>query len=126
MQAILRSQTQAYYGPANAGHFGLALGSYAHFTPPIRRYADLVVHRALVDSYKLEVPGKPKDLPARTGLGEADAKGLSRIGETISALERRAMEAESETVRSEEHTSELQSLMHNSYAVFCLKKKNTD
>src|SRR3546814_18130684 len=98
MQAMWRSQTQAYYGPANAGHFGLALGSYAHFTSPIRRYADLVVHRALVDSYKLEVPGKPKDLPARTGLGEADAKGLSRIGETISALERRAMEAERETV----------------------------
>ncbi|OWR01403.1 ribonuclease R family protein [Sphingopyxis witflariensis] len=98
MQAILRSQTQAYYGPANAGHFGLALGSYAHFTSPIRRYADLVVHRALVDSYKLEVPGKPKGLPERTGLGEADAKGLSRIGEAISALERRAMEAERETV----------------------------
>ena len=98
MQAILRSQTQAYYGPANAGHFGLALGSYAHFTSPIRRYADLIVHRALVDSYRLEVPGKPKDLPARTGLGEADAKGLSRIGEAISALERRAMEAERETV----------------------------
>ncbi len=98
MQAILRSQTQAYYGPANAGHFGLALGSYAHFTSPIRRYADLIVHRALVDSYKLEVPGKPKDFPARTGLGEADAKGLSRIGEAISALERRAMEAERETV----------------------------
>ncbi len=98
MLAILRSQTQAYYGPGNAGHFGLALGSYAHFTSPIRRYADLIVHRALVDSYRLEVPGKPKDLPARTGLGEADAKGLSRIGETISGLERRAMEAERETV----------------------------
>ncbi|WP_260582843.1 ribonuclease R family protein [Sphingopyxis sp. PET50] len=98
MQAILRSQTQAYYGPANAGHFGLALGSYAHFTSPIRRYADLIVHRALVDSYRLEVPGKAKDLPARTGLGEADAKGLSRIGEAISALERRAMEAERETI----------------------------
>ncbi|MBJ7499507.1 MAG: VacB/RNase II family 3'-5' exoribonuclease [Sphingopyxis sp.] len=98
MQAILRSQTQAYYGPANAGHFGLALGSYAHFTSPIRRYADLIVHRALVDSWRLEVPGKVRDLPARTGLGEADAKGLSRIGEAISALERRAMEAERETV----------------------------
>ncbi|MGV1683092.1 ribonuclease R family protein [Sphingopyxis sp. NJF-3] len=98
MEAILRSQTQAYYGPANAGHFGLALGSYAHFTSPIRRYADLIVHRALVDSYRLEVPGKPKNLPERTGLGEADRKGLSRIGETISALERRAMEAERETI----------------------------
>src|SRR3546814_2292310 len=98
MQAILRSQTQAYYGPANAGHFGLALGSYAHFTSPIRRYADLIVHRALVDSHRLEVPGKAKNLPERTGLGEADRKGLSRIGEAISALERRAMEAERETV----------------------------
>src|SRR3546814_6806695 len=122
MEAILRSQTQAYYGPANAGHFGLALGSYAHFTSPIRRYADLIVHRALVDSYRLEVPGKPKGLPERTGLGEADAKGLSRIGEAISALERRAMEAERET-RSEEHTSELLSLMRISFAVFCLKTK---
>jgi ribonuclease R len=98
MEAILRSQTQAYYGPANAGHFGLALGSYAHFTSPIRRYADLLVHRALVDSYRLEVPGKPKGLPARSGLGEADQKGFSRIGEAISGLERRAMEAERETV----------------------------
>ncbi|GAA0862208.1 ribonuclease R [Sphingopyxis soli] len=98
MEAILRSQTQAYYGPANSGHFGLALGSYAHFTSPIRRYADLIVHRALVDSYRLEVPGKPKGLPERTGLGEADRKGLSRIGEAISALERRAMEAERETI----------------------------
>lgn len=98
MEAILRSQTQAYYGPANSGHFGLALGSYAHFTSPIRRYADLIVHRALVDSYRLEVPGKPKGLPERTGLGETDRKGLSRIGEAISALERRAMEAERETI----------------------------
>jgi ribonuclease R len=88
MEAILRSQTQAYYGPANAGHF----------TSPIRRYADLLVHRALVDSYRLEVPGKPKGLPERSGLGEADQKGFSRIGEAISGLERRAMEAERETV----------------------------
>lgn len=98
MTAVLRSQTQAYYGPANAGHFGLALGSYAHFTSPIRRYADLVVHRALVDAHGLEVPGKANGLPPRTGLGEADTKGFTRIGETISALERRAMEAERETI----------------------------
>ncbi|MFZ9396767.1 MAG: ribonuclease R family protein, partial [Erythrobacter sp.] len=56
MEAVLRSQMQAYYGPANVGHFGLALGSYAHFTSPIRRYADLLVHRALVDASKLEHP----------------------------------------------------------------------
>src|SRR3546814_17770229 len=87
MEAILRSQTQAYYGPANAGHFGLALGSYAHFTSPIRRYADLIVHRALVDSSRLEVPGKAKTLPARPGPAEADRKGLSRTGEAIRPLE---------------------------------------
>jgi ribonuclease R len=53
MEQILRTQTQAYYGPANAGHFGLSLGSYAHFTSPIRRYADLIVHRALVRAFGL-------------------------------------------------------------------------
>ena len=63
MEAVLRSQTQAYYGPRNAGHFGLALGSYAHFTSPIRRYADLLVHRALVDAFKLEQPQPPGSLP---------------------------------------------------------------
>lgn len=87
MIQVLRTQTQAYYGPQNAGHFGLALGSYAHFTSPIRRYADLVVHRALVESNKLgpggELPSDPE---------------MAKTGEVISQLERRAMEAERETI----------------------------
>ncbi len=87
MIQVLRTQTQAYYGPQNAGHFGLALGSYAHFTSPIRRYADLVVHRALVESNKL---GPGGELPT-------DAE-MAKTGEVISQLERRAMEAERETV----------------------------
>jgi len=87
MIQVLRTQTQAYYGPQNAGHFGLALGSYAHFTSPIRRYADLVVHRALVESNKL---GPGGELPT-------DAE-MEKTGEVISQLERRAMEAERETV----------------------------
>jgi ribonuclease R len=92
MEQILRTQTQAYYSPQNAGHFGLALGSYAHFTSPIRRYADLLVHRALVDGYRLS------PAVAETALTEDDAKRMSIIGENISAAERRAMEAERETV----------------------------
>jgi len=87
MQQVLRTQTQAYYGPGNHGHFGLALGSYAHFTSPIRRYADLVVHRALVSAYALG-PG---------GVLEDDAS-MAKTGTSISQLERRAMEAERDTV----------------------------
>ena len=88
MEQVLRTQTQAYYGPANHGHFGLALGSYAHFTSPIRRYADLLVHRSLVGSYGLG----PGALPA------ADAVNMEAVGEQISRLERRAMEAERDTM----------------------------
>ena len=98
MEAVLRSQTQAYYGPRNAGHFGLALGSYAHFTSPIRRYADLLVHRALVDGFGLEQPQPKGDIPPRSGLSDRDRSDLSRISDAISAAERRAMEAERETI----------------------------
>ncbi len=88
MEQVLRTQTQAFYGPQNHGHFGLSLGSYAHFTSPIRRYADLVVHRSLVGSYGLGEGALPAD----------DAANMERVGEAISGLERRAMEAERETV----------------------------
>jgi ribonuclease R len=98
MEAVLRSQTQAYYGPRNVGHFGLALGSYAHFTSPIRRYADLLVHRALVDAYGLEQPAPKAGLPPTSGLSDRDQADLVRVSEAISAAERRAMEAERETI----------------------------
>ena len=88
MEQVLRTQTQAYYAPTNQGHFGLSLGSYAHFTSPIRRYADLLVHRSLVAAYKLG-PG---------GLTADEGAGMERIGESISTLERRAMEAERDTI----------------------------
>ncbi|SPH19322.1 Ribonuclease R [Ascidiaceihabitans donghaensis] len=83
----LRSMTQAYYSPQNFGHFGLALRSYAHFTSPIRRYADLIVHRALVTAH-----GWGDD-----GLSPADIDNLEKTGTHISDTERRSMVAERDT-----------------------------
>jgi ribonuclease R len=88
MEQLLRTQMQARYGPDRLGHFGLALATYAHFTSPIRRYADLLVHRALVSAYRLGEGGLPPE----------DAEKFEEIGEIISRLERRAMEAERETL----------------------------
>ncbi|WP_106204566.1 ribonuclease R [Aliiruegeria haliotis] len=85
--STLRSMTQAYYSPENFGHFGLALKTYAHFTSPIRRYADLIVHRGLIASH-----GWGKD-----GLSPDDIDRLPRTAEHISETERRSMTAERDT-----------------------------
>ncbi len=83
----LRSMTQAYYNPQNFGHFGLALKSYAHFTSPIRRYSDLVVHRALITAH-----GWGKD-----GLSPEDVERLPETATHVSETERRSMAAERDT-----------------------------
>jgi ribonuclease R len=88
-EVVLRSQAQAIYAAQNLGHFGLNLRRYAHFTSPIRRYADLIVHRALVRACGLGKDGLPDD----TTPGMLDA-----VSEQISAAERRAMAAERETI----------------------------
>ena len=84
---VLRSMTQAYYAPSNLGHFGLALTRYAHFTSPIRRYADLVVHRALIAAN-----GWGDD-----GLSAEEETILDETGTHISQTERRSMVAERDT-----------------------------
>ncbi len=87
-QMVLRSQAQACYSVENIGHFGLALRRYAHFTSPIRRYADLLVHRALI---------RGLHLPGRGALPEGqDAEALEKICDHITLTERRAAAAERE------------------------------
>ena len=85
---VLRTQAQAVYSPDNIGHFGLALTHYAHFTSPIRRYADLLVHRALIAGLDPDEGALPAEAGGR----------FSEIGEHISATERRAAAAERDAV----------------------------
>lgn len=87
-EMVLRSQSQAIYSPENIGHFGLNLMKYAHFTSPIRRYADLIVHRALVGSLGL----------GEGGITAEEEAVLDDIAAEISTFERRAMAAERDTV----------------------------
>ncbi|MCR9124066.1 MAG: ribonuclease R [Phyllobacteriaceae bacterium] len=87
---VLRSQSQAEYSPDNIGHFGLNLKRYAHFTSPIRRYADLIVHRALIRALGLGDGGD--ELP------DMEIDRLREIAGLISSAERRAVNAERDTV----------------------------
>jgi ribonuclease R len=89
-EAVLRGQAQAAYDPDNIGHFGLALSRYAHFTSPIRRYADLLVHRALIRGLNLS--------KGEGGLTDAETARFPDTAEHITSTERRAAAAEREAV----------------------------
>ena len=87
-EVVLRSQAQAEYAAENYGHFGLNLRRFAHFTSPIRRYADLIVHRALIRGLGLGEGALPETETVET---------LTEVAAQISVTERRAMKAERET-----------------------------
>lgn len=83
-EVVLRTQMQAIYSPENVGHFGLNLDRYAHFTSPIRRYSDLIVHRGLIRALNL----------GRDGLTDREMAELDAIAEHVTTTERRSMAAE--------------------------------
>ena len=85
--SALRSMNQAFYSPENFGHFGLSLSKYAHFTSPIRRYSDLIIHRALISAVGL----------GDDGLKDIDIDNIHSTAEKISESERRSMVAERDT-----------------------------
>ncbi len=87
-EMVLRSQSQAEYSPDNIGHFGLALPEYAHFTSPIRRYADLLVHRALIAGLGL----------GEGGIRHEDASDFEQRGAHVTSTERRAALAERDAI----------------------------
>jgi ribonuclease R len=83
-EVVLRTQMQAVYSPDNVGHFGLHLDRYAHFTSPIRRYSDLIVHRGLIRGLNL----------GSDGLTDREIAELTAIAEQVTSTERRSMAAE--------------------------------
>ena len=83
-EVVLRSQMQAIYSAENVGHFGLNLDRYAHFTSPIRRYSDLIVHRGLIRALKL----------GNDGLTDREIAELDAIADQVTQTERRSMAAE--------------------------------
>ncbi len=85
---ILRTQMQAKYSPDNHGHFGLSLTRYGHFTSPIRRYADILIHRGLIKALKL----------GNDGLSKNDIEHLYDTAEHISTTERNSMIAERNSI----------------------------
>ena len=113
-EIVLRTQAQAVYSPENKGHFGLTLRRYAHFTSPIRRYADLIVHRGLISALGLGSDGQTTEDIAR----------LPDTADLVSGAERRAMAAERETIDRDVDANELSPLSHDPGPVAALEQQD--